>query len=137
MLYLYTENDDGTVNYYGEGTYDILLSYIEKHALYDYKLGAHEPYKAQGKYWTDNTNSDYLAAKALDDEAKAEADRLAQEEASKPTLAEQLTILQANFAQLQSNYDLVTEALDSLIMEDDSTEAESDSSDSDTNTSTN
>lgn len=137
MLYLYTENDDGTVNYYGEGTYDVLLSYIKKHNLYDYKLGAHEPYKAQGKYWLDETNSDYLAAKALDDEAKAEADKLAEEEASKPTLAEQFAELQANFTQLQSNYDLVTEALDSLIMDDDSTEAESDSSDSDTTTTTN
>ena len=98
MLYLYTENDDGTVNYYGEGTYDILLSYIKKHDLYDYKLGAHEPYKAQGKYWIDNTNDDYLEAKA-----KEEADKLAEQEASKPTLAEQ-------FAELQSisrSYNLI------------------------------
>ena len=38
MLYLYTENDDGTVNYYSEGSYDVLLSYIKKHDLDDYAL---------------------------------------------------------------------------------------------------
>lgn len=134
-MHLYTKNSDGTINYYGEGNYAVLLAYITKNNLTDYELSADEPVTAQGKYWLDATNSDYLAAKALDDKAKEEADKLAQEEASKPTLAEQFATLQANFDQLQSNYELVTEALDSLIMDDDSTEAESDSSDSDTATS--
>lgn len=132
MLHLYTKNDDGTINYYGEGSYDVLLSYIKKHDLDDYALTTDEPVTAQGKYWLDSTNSDYLTAKALDDKAKAEA------EANKePTLAEQLATLQANFTKLQSDYDVMTEALDSLIMDDDGTEAESDSSDSDTNTTSN
>ena len=130
MLHLYTKNADGTINYYGEGDYVVLLSYIKKHGLDDYELTTDEPVTAQGKYWLDETNSDYLAAKALDDEAKAEAEKLAQEEASKPTVNDRVT-------QLESDVTLISEALDSLIMDDDSTEAESDSSDSDTTTSTN
>lgn len=130
MLHLYTKNADGTINYYGEGDYVALQAYIKKHDLDNYELTTAEPVTAQGKYWLDETNSDYLAAKALDDKAKADAEKLAQEEASKPTVSDRVT-------QLESDVNLITEALDSLIMDDDSTEAESDSSDSDTNTTSN
>lgn len=121
-MYLYTENNDGTINYYGEGSHTTLQSFIETNSLQGYKFTDTEPVMAQGKYWLDAANNEYLAAKELDDKARAEA-----EKNKEPTVIEQL-------AQLQADFNIMSEALDSLIM-DESTDAESSSSDSNTTTS--
>lgn len=119
MLYLYTKNKDGTVNLHCQSDYQGMLnSFADAHNLHGYFFTDIEPVYAQGKYWLDASDPAYLKAHELDVKSREEAQRKAEEEAAKPTMEQK-------FAELQANFDLMSEALDALIMNDD------DSSDSD------
>ena len=112
MLYLYTKNDDGTVNLHCQSDYQGMLnSFADAHNLHDYFFTDMEPVYAQGKYWLDASNPDYRKAHELDVKARAEAQKKAEEAAAKPTMEQK-------FAELQANFDLMSEALDTLIMDD-------------------
>ena len=119
MLYLYTNNSDGTVNFHCQSDFpETLLNYAVTHNLHDYYFTDKEPAEAQGKYWLDADNADYIKAHQLDIKAHADAKKQEEAEKAKPTLAEQ-------FTELQEQFNLMSEALDCLIMD-------SDTSDSDT-----
>lgn len=112
MLYLYTKNDDGTVSLHCQSDYQGMLSgFADAHNLHDYFFTDIEPVYAQGKYWLDASNPDYLKAHELDVKAREEAQKKAEEEAAKPSMEQK-------FAELQANFDLMSEALDALIMDD-------------------
>lgn len=112
MLYLYTNNSDGTINFYCQSDVpETLLNFAVAHNLHNYAFTDKEPAEAQGKYWLDADNADYIKAHQLDVKAQADAKKQEEAEKEKPTLAEQFNIM--------------SEALDCLIMD-------SDTSDSDT-----
>ena len=119
MLYLYTNNSDGTINFHCQRDVpETLLNFAAAHNLHNYAFTDKEPAEAQGKYWLDADNADYIKAHQLDVKAQAAAKKQEEAEKEKPTLAEQ-------FAELQEQLNIMSEALDCLIMD-------SDTSDSDT-----
>lgn len=125
MLYLYTNNSDGTINFHCQSNFpETLLNFAAAHNLHDYYLTGTEPVEAQGKYWLDADNVEYIKAHELDLKALEDAKKQEEADKAKPTLAEQ-------FTELQEQFNLMSEALDCLIMDSD-TEVEDSISDSGT-----
>jgi hypothetical protein len=69
LVYGYTDNDDGTINYYGSNHLAEELQRIHKDILLSFSDT--EPVSVDGVYWLSADNPDYIKAKEAHDKAEA------------------------------------------------------------------
>ena len=72
LVYGYTDNDDGTINYYGSNHLAEELQRIHKDVLLSFSDT--EPVSVDGIYWLSADNPDYIKAKEAHDKAEALAE---------------------------------------------------------------
>jgi hypothetical protein len=94
LVYGYTDNDDGTINYYGSNHLAEELQRIHKDILLSFSDT--EPVSVDGVYWLSADNPDYIEAKKAHDKATALAELDAQYDSDKADIMNYYT--QAVFA---------------------------------------
>ncbi len=72
LVYGYTDNDDGTINYYGSNHLAEELQRIHKDVLLSFSDT--EPVSVDGVYWLSADNPDYIEAKEAHDKEEALAE---------------------------------------------------------------
>jgi hypothetical protein len=94
LVYGYTNNDDGTINYYGSNHLAEELQRIYKEVTLSFSDT--EPVSVDGVYWLSADNPDYIKAKEAHDKAEALAELDAQYDRDKADIMNYYT--QAVFA---------------------------------------
>lgn len=89
QVYGYTNNDDGTINYYGSAHTDEEL--VERVKDVDLLFSDTEPVSVDGVYWLSADNPDYIKAKEKHDKEEALAMLDADYNQQKAILSEQYT----------------------------------------------
>jgi hypothetical protein len=89
LVYGYTPNDDGTINYYGSNHIAEELQKI--HSDVNLLFADNEPVSVDGVYWLSADNPDYIEAKAKADKEQALAALDAQYDSDKATLVQEYT----------------------------------------------
>jgi hypothetical protein len=89
LVYGYTPNDDGTINYYGSNHLADELQRIHKEVTLSFT--DNEPVSVDGVYWLSADNPDYIEAKAKADKEQALAALDAQYDSDKATLVQEYT----------------------------------------------
>ncbi|WP_295155136.1 hypothetical protein [Selenomonas sp. AE3005] len=90
LVYGYTENTDGTINYYGSNHLAEELQRIYNEVTLSFSDT--EPVSVDGVYWLSADNPDYIEAKKAHDKAEALAQLDAQYNTDKAVLSEQYTM---------------------------------------------
>lgn len=85
LVYGYTDNDDGTINYYGSNHLAEELQRIHKDVLLSFSDT--EPVSIDGVYWLSADNPDYIEAKKKHDKEQAIAELDATYNSEKTELA--------------------------------------------------
>lgn len=89
IVYGYTENSDGTINYYGSAHTEEEVQARNKGV--DLLFSDTEPVSVNGVYWLSSDNPDYIAAKEAADKAAAIAELTAEYTQEKANLCEAYT----------------------------------------------
>ena len=121
QVYGYTNNDDGTINYYGSAYTEEELAEQVKNV--DLLFSDTEPVSVDGVYWLSADNPDYIKAKEKHDKDEALAMLDAQYNADKAELVAQYTdslmhddeetaeAIKQGMAELDAQYDADYEAI--------------------------
>jgi hypothetical protein len=89
LVYGYTNNDDGTINYYGSNHIAEELQKIHSDVVLSFSDT--EPVSVNGIYWLSADDPDYIEAKAEADKEQALEELDAQYNADKSTLSAEYT----------------------------------------------